>query len=136
MHVSSFAHKLKCPHCGEFHGTGKWPVNGDRIGFYNQIDPGNFSLKIDCPNCKRDWYVVWDINPGQILPLSIVKERKQIHNAQAIKRDIKFEESGEASAQCCWNCYYLSITLEEKHWCAEDMMEVDRRDLCSYWQHR
>ncbi len=68
MHISNFAHKLKCKHCGEFHGTDKWPVNGDRVAFYYQREPGNISLKVNCPHCKNDWYVVWDNDPGQIQP--------------------------------------------------------------------
>ena len=136
MHISSYAHKLTCQHCGEFHGTDTWPTHGDSVAFYYQKEPGNFSLKVRCPSCRKDWYVVWDSNPGQMLQLSVVKERKKVHNAQAIARDMRFGEVGEASSACCWNCANFTITLAGQNWCAEDMVEVDRKDLCVSWRQR
>jgi hypothetical protein len=136
MHRSDYAHRLRCEHCHEYHGTDRWPTKGDHIPFYYQKEPGNFSLVVTCPNCRRDWYVVWDSDPGQILPLDSVRERKRVHSAQAISRDIRFEESGEASSPCCWNCANFSVALSGTHWCNEDMIEVDRGDLCPHWRHR
>ncbi len=136
MHQSIYAHRLKCKHCGEFHGTNKWPLNGDTVAFYNQKDIANYSLKVTCPHCNNDWYVVWDRDPGQIQPLSVIRERKSIHDPEAIKRDITFTDSGEASAACCWNCNNFSILPGGKRWCREDMIEVDRKDLCSHWRKR
>ena len=136
MHISSFAHKLSCPHCQEIHGTDTWPARGDSVGFYYQKEPGNFSLRVNCPGCGKDWYVVWDSDPGQMRPLSVVKERKKVHNVQAIARDIGFGEAGEASSQCCWNCANFTIPISGQHWCVEDMMEVDRKDLCLSWRQR
>ena len=69
MHFSEFAGKLSCKHCGKAHGTNQWPVNGDMVPFYYQAEPGRYSLKVACPHCKKDWYVVWDANPGPIQPL-------------------------------------------------------------------
>lgn len=37
--------------------------------FLLQEEPGNYTLKVTCPNYKKDWYVVWDNNPGPIKPL-------------------------------------------------------------------
>ena len=136
MHISRFAHKIKCIHCNEFHGTDKWPVNGDGVPFYYQEEPGNFTLDVTCPKCQKKWYVVWDNDPGQIQELSVIKERKSLHNPEAIKRNIKFTEDGEASESCCWNCSNFSILVDGKHWCTEDMLEVNRKDLCYSWRHR
>ena len=136
MHISRFAHQLKCTHCEEFHGTDKWPVDGDMVPFYHQNKSGNFSLKVTCPHCGSDWYVVWDNNPGPIQPLDAVRERKMIHTPAAIKREIEFTESGEASEFCCWNCRNFSILVGGKYWCVEHMSEVDRRDWCQYWSGR
>ena len=136
MHVSNVAHKLKCRHCGEFQGTDKWPINGDQNTFYYKKEPGNYSLKINCSHCKDDFYIVWNYDPGQIKSLSFVRERKSIHYPDAIKRNIKFKQSGKASDACCWNCSNFNIVHGGKYWCSEYMIEVDRSDLCSFWQQR
>jgi transcription elongation factor Elf1 len=70
MHTSQYATKLRCQHCGKSHGTNEWPLNGDRAAIYYQTEPGRYNLKVNCPYCNQDWYVVWDDNPGPILPLS------------------------------------------------------------------
>jgi len=136
INISRMAHKLMCKHCGEFHGTDKWPVNGDTCAFYNQVEPGKFSLEVNCPHCKENWYVVWDRDPGEIQPLTEIRERNKIHNPEAIKRDIKFGDPGKVSESCCWNCINFSIVRGSRNWCVEDMIEVDRSDLCGYWERR
>ncbi len=70
IHISLTASKLRCQHCNENHGTKVWPVNGDHVAFYFQKETGNYTLKVTCPYCKKDWYVVWDDNPGPIKQLS------------------------------------------------------------------
>lgn len=69
MHISVFANELRCQHCGKTHGTKVWPVNGDHVAFFFQEEPGNYTLKVTCPHCGKDWYIVWDDNPGPIEPL-------------------------------------------------------------------
>jgi len=70
MHISQFAGDLRCQHCGKSQGAKEWPIKGDYVPFYYQKEPGNYSLKLTCPNCGKSWYVVWDDNPGTISPLS------------------------------------------------------------------
>lgn len=62
--VSQFAANLTCQHCSQRHAADEWPANGDAIPFYFQKTPGRYSLKVTCPHCGKDWYVVWDQNPG------------------------------------------------------------------------
>jgi Zn finger protein HypA/HybF involved in hydrogenase expression len=69
LHVSLMADQLRCQSCGEQHSTDSWPLHGDHVPFYFQDEPGNYSLKVTCPHCHSDWYVVWDDDPGQVLPL-------------------------------------------------------------------
>lgn len=69
MHISEFANQLWCPHCGKTHGTKEWPVGGDIVPFCFEKEPGNYSLRLTCPYCGRDWYVVWDEDPGPTRPL-------------------------------------------------------------------
>jgi len=38
--------------------------------FYYQSEPGKYSLPVTCPHCAKEWYVVWDANPGPIEPLT------------------------------------------------------------------
>ena len=70
MHLSQFAGDLICQHCWKHHAAKEWPTNGDYVPFFYQTEPGNFSLELTCPNCGKVWYVVWDSNPGPIMPLS------------------------------------------------------------------
>jgi len=70
MHISQFASDLTCQHCYKHHGTKEWPVNGDMTAFYYQTEPGNYTLTLTCPHCGKEWYVVWDDNPGPIEPLT------------------------------------------------------------------
>ncbi len=65
----------------------------------------------------------------------------QIHDPQAIKRNIRFKEIVDvkidvrASDRCCWNCLQ-SRMLYNGLWCERDMEEVDFRDLCNNWEER
>lgn len=72
FHLSQFANSLKCAYCGKIQGTKNWPLNGDLTPFYWQREPGNFSLAILCPNCGKEWYVVWDFDPGPIESLDVL----------------------------------------------------------------
>jgi hypothetical protein len=67
--ISHLANQLNCQHCFETHSATRWPVRGDYTPLYFQEEPGNYSLKVNCPHCHRDWYVVWDTDPGQIVDL-------------------------------------------------------------------
>jgi len=69
MHISQFASKLRCKHCGKTHGAQEWPQYGDGIPFYYQAEPGRYQVKVRCPHCNQDWYVVWDDDPGPTRPL-------------------------------------------------------------------
>jgi hypothetical protein len=68
--VSQFASHLPCQHCSQPQAAKEWPANGDMTALYYQKEPGRYSLKMTCPNCGRDWYVVWDQDPGPFLPLA------------------------------------------------------------------
>jgi hypothetical protein len=70
-HKSAFADQLICKYCGvENHAT-EWPSEGDAVPFAYEAEPGNFNLKVHCPHCERDWYVVWDENPGALEAVSL-----------------------------------------------------------------
>lgn len=69
MHISQFAGQLICQNCFKPQKAREWPLSGDNVPFFYQKEPGNFSLKLTCPHCGEDWYVVWDENPGGISPL-------------------------------------------------------------------
>jgi len=69
MHVSKFAYKLRCPHCGKIYHTKLWPENGDNVDFNFQKEQGKYNLKIACPECGRYWYIVWKDDPGPIKQL-------------------------------------------------------------------
>lgn len=34
------------------------------VAFYCQKEPGQYQVTVHCPHCSKDWYVVWDDNPG------------------------------------------------------------------------
>jgi hypothetical protein len=68
--VSQFAAHLHCQHCYQPMAAREWPVNGDLVAIYHQKEPGRYSLKLTCPHCGKDWYVVWDQDPGPIRPLA------------------------------------------------------------------
>jgi len=69
FHMSQFANKLHCQYCGQQHGSKQWPVNGDAIPFYFQKEIGRYSLLVKCPSCGKEWYIVWDMDPGIIKTL-------------------------------------------------------------------
>lgn len=69
MHFSEFATELRCKHCSRPNEAKRWPVNGDQVPFYGQLEPGNFSVGVKCHHCGKEWYVVWDSNPGLVEPL-------------------------------------------------------------------
>jgi len=69
MHWSQFASNLRCKHCGEKNEAKEWPVAGDSVAFYYQDKKGNYTLTVNCPHCGKEWYVVWDDDPGPIKPL-------------------------------------------------------------------
>jgi len=71
IHISEFADKLWCPRCGKPNKTSNWPLNGDMVPFYFQTEPGNYNLEVQCPQCNKRWYVVWDDNPGPTRPLGL-----------------------------------------------------------------
>ncbi|MDD5542337.1 MAG: hypothetical protein PHX83_04115 [Acidobacteriia bacterium] len=71
MHYSQFADQLRCQHCYKTHATRRWPVNGDQVPFYFQKETGRFPLTVQCPHCGKEWYVVWDQNPGVVMELTI-----------------------------------------------------------------
>jgi len=71
VHISQFAHELRCKHCSKPHGTTKWPLQGDYVPFYFQAEPGRYPLKVQCPHCGKEWYVVWDQNPGPVAELDL-----------------------------------------------------------------
>ncbi len=61
---SQFAKDLDCVYCGKKNAASRWPVHGDMVPFYAQKEPGKYQVTVRCPHCHRDWYVVWDDNPG------------------------------------------------------------------------
>jgi rRNA maturation protein Nop10 len=71
VHISQFAEELRCRHCNKTHGTTEWPLRGDYVPFYFQDEAGRYSLKVRCPHCGKDWYVVWDQDPGAVTRLGI-----------------------------------------------------------------
>jgi len=66
---SRFANNLRCKGCGKVNVAPVWPSGGDFVPFYAQTrerteeDPGAYRVKIHCPCCGQDWFVVWDQNP-------------------------------------------------------------------------
>lgn len=71
MHISLLADDLRCYHCHEPNSVDRWPLHGDHVPLYFQKEPGRFSLDICCPHCKKNWYVVWDQDPGSIERLGL-----------------------------------------------------------------
>jgi len=69
MHISLLANDLHCRYCNQPNSSDKWPLQGDRVGFVYNEEPGAHSLEIYCPHCKKNWYVNWDRDPGPIEPL-------------------------------------------------------------------
>jgi hypothetical protein len=65
-HLSQFAGQLNCLHCDAVISTNDWPLNGDAVPFYFQESPGEYSIKINCSQCGKAMFVVWDDYPGPI----------------------------------------------------------------------
>lgn len=63
---SQYAGNLTCKHCGKQNSSSKWPKQGDLTPFYFQATPSRYQVTIHCPHCSKDWYVVWDSDPGPI----------------------------------------------------------------------
>jgi ribosomal protein S27E len=67
---SRFANELHCASCGKLNVAPKWPARGDAVPFYFQTaertreEAGAYRLKVHCPHCKQDWFVVWDDTPA------------------------------------------------------------------------
>lgn len=68
---SAFADQLICRYCGTENRATQWPTEGDSIPFAYEAAPGDFNLKVHCAHCERDWYVVWDENPGPLETLAL-----------------------------------------------------------------
>jgi hypothetical protein len=71
MHISQFANDLRCRHCGSPNSVDEWPLRGDAVPFYFQDDQGSYTQTVTCSSCGKDWYVVWDSDPGPMTPLGI-----------------------------------------------------------------
>ena len=70
MFYSEFADNLPCPYCGKnCSAAAQWPKRGDLVPFFDQTaedtkeQPGAFNIKVYCPHCSKDWFVVWDEDP-------------------------------------------------------------------------
>lgn len=69
MVVSQFANKVRCAYCSQTNAATTWPRLGDAIPFYYQTKeetddkPGAYHVPVHCPNCGKDWFVVWDEDP-------------------------------------------------------------------------
>jgi len=66
---AEYAEDLACAHCGAKNRAEQWPERGDLEPFFNQTEPGQYSFTVHCPSCNKDWYVVWDDNPGAMRQL-------------------------------------------------------------------
>jgi hypothetical protein len=71
MHISQFANTLRCRHCSSPNSVDEWPLRGDGVPFYFQDEPGIFTQTITCASCGKDWYVVWDQDPGPMTHLGM-----------------------------------------------------------------
>jgi len=71
MNISLLANDLYCRYCNKPNSSDRWPLRGDRVGFVGKEEPGQYSLEIYCPHCKKKWYIVWDLDPGPIQPLGL-----------------------------------------------------------------
>jgi hypothetical protein len=69
MHYSEFATRLDCFKCQKTHAVAEWPKNGDRVPYYYQSQKGAYGFHTRCPHCGHEWWIVWDQNPGPLLPL-------------------------------------------------------------------
>ena len=65
IHISNYAGELRCSYCGKSCKSNIWPLGGDNVPFYFQKEKGKYSLPVDCSECGKTWFVVWDSNPGK-----------------------------------------------------------------------
>ena len=122
MSASHFAQKLRCQHCGKDHGTSKCPVNGDAKPFYFQSESGKHTLPVTCPHCGKEWYVVWDVNPGPIESL------------RGARRD---ETLGEVMARPGRSPQEFFGSLMEgihRDWTPQEIEEARRREEKPWWK--
>jgi|GEM_PF-1705893 len=67
--ISQFANDISCVYCGAANSADSWPLYGDLVPFYFQTEedtkrtPGAYRIPVQCPNCNKVWYVVWDNDP-------------------------------------------------------------------------
>jgi hypothetical protein len=64
---SDQAKELYCPHCAKPNSAERWPLRGDFVPYIYERERSRFSLPVNCPHCKKLWYVVWDTEPGPIV---------------------------------------------------------------------
>lgn len=69
MVFSQFANQMRCAYCSKTNTVTVWPRNGDMVPFYFQTRertdeaPGAYRVLVHCPDCEKDWFVVWDEDP-------------------------------------------------------------------------
>lgn len=69
MHLSQFSERVRCAYCRSPSPAADWPANGDMVPFYVQTaertdeSPGAFRVAVTCPDCRKEWFVVWDEDP-------------------------------------------------------------------------
>ena len=69
MVFSQFADRVRCAYCNKTDTATSWPRNGDAVPFYYQTKertdekPGAYRVRMHCPHCGKDWFVVWDEDP-------------------------------------------------------------------------
>ena len=68
--TSQFAKGMVCAHCSQTNKTHMWPKYGDSVALYHDLEPSGFYIAMSCSHCKREWYIVWEINPGEAMPLA------------------------------------------------------------------
>ena len=85
MSSSQFLDNIECLHCGEHCTLQSWPVNGDAVPFYFELDTARFSVKVDCEDCGESWYVVWDSDPGPIESIGGQPAKVNMTNSEAMK---------------------------------------------------
>lgn len=70
-HISQFANKLHCQYCDAVISVTIWPLNGDRVPFYYESEPSEYSIKLTCESCGKDTFIVWETYPGSLEMLDI-----------------------------------------------------------------
>jgi hypothetical protein len=88
MISSLFASKLECRLCGKNHMATEWPEHGDHMAFNFQDEPGHFYVSVYCPYTGKNWFVVWDQNPGSIMPTGL-----KVESPDSVKRESFMEKT-------------------------------------------